>query len=794
MPASPKGSTPTTAPRRIVLLDAHAIIHRAYHALPDFTSPQGEPVGGLFGLASMLFSIIEELKPDHLFACYDLPEKTFRHEAYENYKAGRQEADDALVAQLIRSRDVFHACGIEIYEKAGFEADDLLGTLAAHFKQEKENEIIIASGDMDTLQLVDGKRVRVYTLRKGLKDTVMYDEAAVEGRFGFPPTLLPDFKGLRGDPSDNIPGIPGIGEKTATTLITSFGSLEAIYKTLADSNGEERFSQAGITPRIIGLLREHEDEALFSKELATIRTDVDIDITLPRETWRQALDPERVLALFGELGFRTLSQRFRSQFDVPTSAKARDQEEHVDPTREAEAAVMLWLLHSDTTNPTLDDIYQHTGAATLRAAHAKLREELSAQDLLGVFERIEQPLIPIIARMEARGVLIDREHFQALSREYGGELMELEQQIHEHAGHPFNVNSPRQLGTVLFDELALTAPRLKKTATGQRSTRESELEKLRDAHPIVPLIFEYRELQKLLSTYIDVIPQMADEGDRLHTNFSQTGTTTGRMSSQHPNLQNLPIRSERGRRIRRGIIAPAGFTLAAFDYSQVELRIAAFLSGDEHLARSFREGVDIHTTVAAYMFDVAPEDVDPEMRRRAKVINFGILYGMGVNALSQNLGVERKEAQEYLTAYFQNFAQLADYLEQVKQEARRTGYTRTFFGRKRHFEGIRSHLSHVSAHAERMAINAPIQGTQADITKLAMIAVDALIETEGWRGDVFPILQIHDELIFEVRADLFETVAPQIQETMQGVISTEDTNGIPLKVDIKHGPSWGELE
>ncbi len=793
MSTSPRSRTKT---RRIVLLDAHAILHRAYHALPDFTSASGEPAGGLFGLSSMLMVIIEELAPDHLFACYDLPEKTFRHEAYDAYKAGRKAADDALVAQMIRSRDVFAAFGVDIFEKPGFEADDLLGTLAAHFKKDKNNEIIIASGDMDTLQLVDGKRVKVYTLRKGLKDTVMYDQKAVEERFGFPPKLLPDYKGLRGDPSDNIIGVKGIGEKGATELIQAFGPIEKLYGALKKKDADAVFAKHGIKPRIVTLLREHEDEALFSKELATIRCDVDVPIALPTETWREALEPARVLALFHELSFRTLATRFKQKFSVEEDASGEEQgsEETVDEQLLAECAVALWLLHSDTTNPILDDVREYTNEKNLEAAHTKLMEELQKEDVLSVYETIERPLIPIIERMERHGVLIDRTHFETLAQEYRSELDALEAKVHEHAGHAFNVNSPHQLGTVLFDELQLTAKGLKKTATGQRSTRESELEKLRDAHPIVPFIFEYRELQKLLSTYIDVIPAMADERNRLHTNFSQTGTTTGRMSSQHPNLQNLPTRSERGRRIRGGIVAPDGFVLAAFDYSQVELRIAAFLSGDENLAQSFRDGVDIHTTVASYMFNVPADAVDPEMRRRAKVINFGILYGMGVNALQQNLGVERKEAQEYLNAYFQNFSQLAHYLESVKNEARRMGATRTFFGRKRHFEGIRSPLPQVKAHAERMAINAPIQGTQADITKLAMIAVDGLIQKEGWQEQVFPILQIHDELMFEVAEGVFSVVAPKIQETMQGVMSLEDTRGIPLKVDIKHGPNWGELE
>lgn len=778
---------------RIVLLDAHAILHRAYHALPDFTSPQGEPVGALFGISSMLMAIAEELKPDHLLACYDLPEKTFRHEAYAEYKAGRQKTDEALVAQMIRSRDIFTTFGVPIYEMPGYEADDLLGTLADALKKDKQNEIIIASGDMDTLQLVDKKRVQVYTLKKGIKDTIMYDETAVLERFGFPPKLLIDYKGLRGDPSDNIPGIQGIGEKTATELITAFGSIEKIYTALKKKDGEAVFKEAGIKPRVIGLLKDGEDEARFSKELATIQRTLAVDATLPEKSWLEALDHEAIVALFQELGFRTLTARFKQRFGGSGVAEVEAKPEVVDPGELQETALALWLLHSDTTNPTLDDILGYAGTRQFAEARQKIMADLATEGLEEVYRTIEKPLLPIVERMETHGVLIDVSFLKKLSKEYHAELAKLETAIFKQAGGEFNVNSPRQLGKVLFDDLGLKPKNAKKTSTGQRSTKESELEKLRDEHPIINDVFAYRELQKLLSTYIDNIPPMVDEHNRLHARFSQAGTTTGRMSSQHPNLQNLPTKTERGRKIRQAVIAPERSVLAAFDYSQVELRIAAFLSGDEKLIATFAEGGDIHTRVASEMFAVPPEEVDYEMRRRAKVINFGILYGMGVNALRVQLGVERKEAQEYLNAYFQNFSGLAQYLEETKVVARHQGFTKTFFGRKRHFEGITSSLPFVRAAAERMAINAPIQGTQADITKLAMSAVDRWLEAEGYRDEVQLILQVHDELVYEVPEKKLAEIAPHIIECMQSILSLEDTRGVPLKVDMKQGRNWGEL-
>jgi DNA polymerase I len=795
--AKKKGKGAQAKPARIVLLDAHAILHRAYHALPDFTSNNGEPTGALYGLSAMLFKIIEELSPAYILACYDLPEATFRHTAYEGYKAGRAKADDLLVAQLIRSRDVFATFGIPIFEKPGFEADDLLGTLAAHFKTQKGCEVIIASGDMDTLQLVDKARVRVYTLRKGIQDTILYDEDAVVARFGFPPKLLPDYKGLRGDPSDNIIGIKGIGEKTATELITRFGTIESMYKVLKKKDGEAVFADAGIKPRIVNLLIEGEEEALFSKELATIRCDVDVPIELPEKEWREGLDTEAVLALFNELGFRTLSARFKSQYMDASAPEADVPErptETVDADELTETAIALWLLRSDITNPSLEDILAYGNDRSFRDARERILRDLEKEGLMEVFTRIERPLIPIVAKMSAHGVLVDRDRLASLATEYHRELSALEQTIYAHAGAEFNINSPRQLGNVLFDTLALSTKGQKRTATGQRSTRESELEKLRDEHPIIADILEYREVQKLLSTYIDVIPTLLGEDDRLHAQFLQAGTTTGRMASQHPNLQNIPIKTERGRRIRDAFVVPERSALVAFDYSQVELRIAAFLSGDATMIDLFKRDADIHRAVAAAMFAVAPEAVEYEMRRRAKVINFGILYGMGVNALRANLGVSRAEAQEYLTHYFQNFSGLAEYLEETKRSAARLGYTTTFFGRKRYFEGIRSRIPQVKASAERMAINAPIQGTQADLTKLAMIAVDRWITEAGYEERVHLVLQIHDELVYEIDEALLAEVRPQIIECMQSILSPEETKGVPIVVDSKAGKHWGAME
>lgn len=785
--------------RRLVLLDAHAIIHRAYHALQsaELTGPSGTPTGALYGLVSMLLKIITELKPDYIAACFDLPKPTIRHEAFEGYKATRAPADEALALQLNESRKVFEAFSIPIYEREGFEADDLLGTIAHALADRKDVSVVIASGDMDTLQLVEGKRVQVYTLKKGLSDTILYDEKAVKERFGFTPALIPDFKGLRGDPSDNIPGVKGIGEKSATELIETFGTVEDIYKAIA--KGEKVFIKKGITKRVFALLTEYEEDARMSKSLATIRLDAPIAFVLPEQTWGEQVAYEHVQAMLNAFGFRSLRERAKRLLDAHGADKDESSEEDipeetVDPARRKEAAVMLWLIASEFTNPSLDDVLAFTKERTFDAAYTALEKQIAALPRVrDVYEKIEKPLIPVIERMEARGVTIDTRALAALAKNYRTELEALEKHIHKAAGHEFNISSPKQLGEVLFDEMKLIPIRQKRTAGGQRSTRESELEKIRSAHPIVSDILEYRELKKLLSTYIENLPSLLDADKRLHAEFIQTGTTTGRMASQNPNLQNIPHHSERGEAVRHAFVASKGFELVSIDYSQIELRIAAILSGDEKLCDIFKGGRDVHTEVASMVFGVSHDQVDAEMRRRAKVINFGILYGMGVNALRTQLGSTTAEARQFLDDYFHTFTTLAEYLEKTKGFARKNGYTETLFGRRRQFPDIHSSLPYVRAQAERMAINAPVQGTEADIIKLAMVHADALIEKEGAREDAYLLLQVHDELVYEIRTARAAELGKKIKERMESVLVGYDTHDVKIVAAIEHGPSWGEM-
>ncbi|HMO78746.1 MAG TPA: DNA polymerase [Candidatus Paceibacterota bacterium] len=785
--------------KRIVLLDSHAILHRAYHALPDFSSSRGEPTGALYGLSSMLISIIKELKPDHLIAAFDLPKPTYRHEAYTDYKAGRKASDPELISQIKRAYDLYSAFGIPVYQKEGYEADDVLGTLSEKLK--KDAEIIIASGDMDTLQLVDGKNVKVFTLKKGIKDTIIYDEDGVFNRFGFSPNLLPDYKGLRGDPSDNIIGISGIGEKTATILISKIGSIENIYNTLEKS--PEKILEIGIKERIINLLKENREEAEFSKMLATIRKDVPVEFEIPEKNWSETVSVQKIQDFFKDLEFRSLNLRLKEILIVPENSsdsfseniqKNNLEDKKINQIISSEAKIALWLINSSITNPQLEDVFNYTREQDIEIAHKKILKEIFEKKLDYVFYNIEKPLIPIISDMEKNGVKVDLNFLNNLSIEYHKELKKYEKNIWDFAGQEFNINSPQQLSEILFTKLNLKYKGMRKTSTGKLSTREDVLQKLKGSHKIIDEILEYREFQKLLSTYIDAIPKSVANDGRLHANFLQTGTTTGRMSSNNPNLQNIPIGTDRGREIRKSFVAEKGKLLLAFDYSQIELRIAAILSEDKKLIEVFKNGEDIHTNVASAIFGVEKQNVDKEMRRKAKIINFGILYGMGVNALKDGIGSDRQTAQKFYNDYFSIYTDLFKYLEKTKEFARKNGYTETIFGRRRYFDGFKSSIPYIRAQAERMAINAPIQGTQADLIKMSMVKIDQYLKKQNLDKDVKLILQIHDEVIYEVSENVIDKIVLDIKKIMQSVLTKEKSLGVPIISEFSIGKNWGEME
>jgi DNA polymerase-1 len=748
----------------LVLLDAHSILHRAFHALPSFTSPAGAPTGALYGFSAMLIKILRELKPDYVAACYDLPKPTFRHIAFKEYKAHRPKTDEGLVEQISRSRDILKAFSIPIYDKEGFEADDIIGTIPEKLSKEQKKglKIIIASGDMDTTQLVSGNDVVVYTLRKGMQDTVVYNENAVRERFGFGPEHLADYKGLCGDPSDNIPGVPGIGQKTATELIKKFNSLENIYKKLKAKDGEKAFITAGFKQRIINLLKENEEEAIFSKTLAQIRRDAPIEFSFKGSEFHDFIEnpeaKENIKKIFSELGFRSLIKRLD---ELNNSSEA------------AEKAARGIKDEQTELFEKIENFYK--------------RKILSKE----VYE-LEKALVPVVLKMQKVGILLDRAYLEKLSKRYHKKAEELERKIWETAGSEFNIDSPKQLSEVLFEKMQIKAKGVKKTATGALSTKASELEKLCKEHPIIEDILSYREIRKLVTTYVDVLPGLVGKDGRLHARFDQLGTATGRFSSSDPNLQNIPIKSELGRNIRKAFIAPESAKLVAFDYSQIELRVLAVLSNDENLKKVFASGGDIHAGVASRVFGVAENKVTREMRRSAKVINFGIVYGMGVSALQKQLGCSRAEAQDFYDSYFTSFPKVSGYLEGLKEKARQEGFTETLFGRRRYFPDINSRIPYIAKEAERAAANHPIQGTAADIIKLAMVGSDKALSKAGFAGKVKLVLQIHDELVYEAGVKFIDKAVDVIKKEMESVL--KDKASVPLIVDVSVGSNWDSLE
>jgi DNA polymerase-1 len=788
--------------KRLVILDTHAILHRAYHALPDFSSSKGEPTGALYGLLSMLVKIINDLRPDYIAAAVDLPGPTFRDAVYTEYKGTRQKTDDALVSQLKRAPGVLEAFGIPVYSAKEFEADDVIGTIVEQVKKKKDLDVIIASGDKDALQLIDGTRVRVFTLGKGLNDTVMFDEEGVIARYGFGPNAVPDLKGIAGDPSDNIKGVPGVGEGSALKLLQKYSSIKGVFAAIKKEGVEKVSEHTGVQKRFVELVAKNKEAAEFSKLLATIRRDAPVAFEVPKQTWREGADPKVALDMLAEFEFRALVPRVKKILGVEeadqTSPKkilnvtAKEGEEsrglfgaEVSPEQFHKAQIAVSVLDSSISEPTLDDIVRMGKSEKFEEALAHLEQQIKEKNLEFIYEDMELPLSPVLRRMEQRGVEVDKAFLEKLSVEYTKELESIAARIYKAAGQEFNVSSPKQLGDVLFDKLGLATK--KKTAGGQRSTRESELQKLVGQHPIIEDILAYRELSKLLGTYIDALPKLLDNKSRVHTRYVQIGAATGRMASLDPNLQNIPIKSELGRRIRHAFVASKGMELVSFDYSQVELRLAAIMSGDEGLIEIFKNGRDVHTEVAARVFGKNSSLDAYEQRRRAKVINFGILYGMGVNALQQSLATTRKEAQEFYNQYFETFPRLAEYLEDIKAEASRQGYTSTLFGRRRYFDGIKSSIPYVRASAERMAINAPLQGTSADIIKLAMIDIDKEFP------DIL-LLQVHDELVFEIKKDKVQEYTSTIQTIMESVVPEDKRRGVPIVVEGKIGKNWGEMK
>ncbi|MFA6608635.1 MAG: DNA polymerase [Candidatus Paceibacterota bacterium] len=760
--------------KTIVLLDAHAILHRGYHAMGGFATRDGRPTGALYGFITMVLKIYNEIKPDYVAACFDLPKPTFRHTTYEAYKSGRKQAEDALIEQIKESYKLCESLSIPTYTCEGFEADDLLGTFAEQIKNNKEYRVVIASGDMDTLQLVDKERVTVFTLKKG-NEGVFYTEKEVMERFGFGPKQIPDYKGLAGDPSDNIIGISGIGDKTATDLIKKYASIEGIYKVL--KKNRQKLLDDGFKERQVKLIEEGEEDALFSKTLATIRRDAPVVYIHPKKEWFESIDIEKYQAACDKYEFKSLRNRMHP---IKGEEVKEEIEEKIERDILDELRVMTHLLHSEVTNASFLDIQNITGKKTVEEIKVHLEEELKKENLWNLFVDVEKPVMLLVKEMEDNGITLNVEKLKKLSEELHIRVGELEKDIYKMTGTEFNIASPKQMGEVLYEKLGL-GTKVKKTKTGAWSTNVSELEKIKAEHPSIPLILEYRELTKLLSTYIDSLPTFVKEDGRIHAHFVQTGTGTGRFSCEDPNLQNLPVKSELGQKVREAFIASKGKVLLSCDYSQIDLRAAAILSGDKNLIDIFEKKIDVHTGTAARIFGVSEKNVTSDMRRKAKVINFGILYGMGVTALKDGMGVERKEAQEFYDQYKVTFSRLMEYLEEVKTFALKHGHTKTLLGRRREVPLLKSPLPFLRAQGERIAINAPIQGTAADILKLAMIDANEYVVKNNLEDKVKLLLQIHDELVFEIDKDIAENVADELEKILENVLSKRKLSELPLQ-------------
>jgi len=830
--------------KRLVLLDSHALLHRSYHAMGGFATHDGRPTGAIFGFLKMLLKIKEELKPNYVIATFDRKEATFRHEAYENYKAHRKASDEDLISQIEAAPRVCAALNIPVYSLAGFEADDLLGTICTELKKDNfqiqnknlakksseslELEIFIASGDMDTMQLIDPENhIQVYTLKKGLGETIIYKYQDVIKRWGFRPEQITDYKGLCGDSSDNIIGIKNIGAKTATTLINLFENLENMYNILhADKNEFVQICQAKkenkITERIMKLVEEGEDDAIFSKTLATIRCDAPINFQLPETEWLENFQDAEYKKICEEFELRTLKDKFSATNSAGQNSGSPSQNNLLRQTEEKNLSdkekqeerkelqdlkVMVNLLDSEITNPDLATILDFADTQDLKKAKNILEEKLKNENLFSLYQQVEKPIEKILEKMKEFGIKVDKNILLEQSQVLHKKIQELEEKIYELAGEKFNIDSPKQIGTILYEKLQL-GKKIKKTPGGVLSTGASELAKIKDSHPIVNLILEYREISKLTSTYVDSLPNFIEKDGHIHPDFIQSGAATGRFACENPNLQNLPAKSEIGLLVRKAFLSEPGFKLMSLDYSQIDLRSAVILSGDENLLEIFSTNTDVHTGVAAKVFKVNLEEVTKEMRRKAKVINFGILYGMGVTALKDSMQVERAEAQIFFDEYKKTFSTLMQYLEQVKLQAYQKNYTETLLGRRRQIPLLKSKLPFLLAQGERMAINAPIQGTTADILKLAMIDLNEYLIKNNLENKIKIILQIHDELILEIPENLVEIESLIFQNIFENVlqkrISDQNLNKIflaknfiekvPLVVNIKVGKNLFEIK
>ena len=804
----------------LTIIDGKSVFYRGYYAMGHLALPDGTPTGGVYGFATMLIEIIEKLQPEYIAVAWDKPKTNIRarRAIYADYKANRKPAPDDFYAQIPYLMELLGAFHIPLYEFDDYEADDIIGTLARSADAQGVRVEII-SGDLDMLQIVDND-IHMYQLKRGFSDVQKFDIAAVEAKYGLKKSQFLDLKSLKGDSSDNIPGVPGIGEKGAVSLLQTYGDLDGIYAHVDEIPGATGQK-----------LKDGKELAYISKQLAEIRFDAPVKFD-PQGTKLAGFEPEKVLDFLKKYQFRSLVSKFTKLF--PNSSKPIVKSTSPEPEKpktvvknttkyslpapleiEVKIPENLYLgedvkadMHDNAALATeiLDgrpywdlgqvdflidplarkdsqtDIFANTNS---EPRYVEQKQQLAAvPKLADVAEKLDLPLIPVLYKMEQAGIKIDKSRFDALREEFSAELQQLETDIFALAGSNFNINSPIQLSEILFTKLALPTKGIKKTQRAY-STGAKELAKLRDLHPIIPKLERYREVSKLLSTYITPLPNLADDNNRIHTTFTQNVTATGRLSSVNPNLQNIPVRSDDGKRIRECFVADEGKVLVSADYAQFELRLAAALSQDQALIDDFNAGLDIHTKTASDAFHVPMDQVSKQQRRAAKVINFGVLYGMSPKGLSDAADMSFYEAKQFIERYFELRAPMRKYLDAQLKQAKEQGFVETLYGRRRPTPDVNAPNFLVRAAAERAAANMPIQGTEADLMKKAMLAVDQALP-----DDAKLILQIHDSLIIECPEAKAEQIAALLKEKMEQVAPELP---VKLAVDVKTGHDWGAL-
>lgn len=878
---------------KLLLLDGHSLAYRAYYALPaDMATKSGTFTNAVFGFTSMLAKVLADEQPDYLAVAFDTKQPTFRNELDAEYKAGRKATPELFSAQLPLIREVLDTLAVPVLTKEGVEADDVIGTLAVRAAA-VGMDVIVVTGDRDSYQLVSDPHVKVLYNKRGVSDYALYDEAGIFERTGVTPAQYPDYAALRGDNSDNLPGVPGIGEKTAAALIQSYGNLEGIFEHIEELKPKQRVT-----------LPEWRDRVFLNRQMSRLVLDVELDYE-PSELQIGGFDPEAVRELFIQLEFRTLYDRLMEGLShvagIETPVEVQTFDVEVTPVHDVSAAAKVFdglaatgapyaldarwvgvagrsaveglgvaavdgawyvpgdLLQVDAVRAALDALtaphgapliahqakwlmrglaldlqsldldtavgaylldpgegkydlgdlaLRHLGieitspdkevgtldfdgsagvdeagrrAAAVLALAEPIREGLEARDLTSLYETVERPLVRVLALMERAGVLIDRPFLDDLRHDLQTKCDQYQREVFTHAGHEFNVNSTPQLRTVLFDELGMTP--VKRTKTGP-STDADSLQKMANDHPILQALLRYREVEKLRNTYADALPPLIESDGRIHATFKQTATTTGRISSDTPNLQNIPVRSAEGLEMRKAFVAPAGHQLLSADYSQIELRVLAHLAEDPGLIDAFERNVDIHTVTAAAVYGVTEDAVTSEQRRFAKVVNYGLAYGMEAYGLSQRAGIEVKEAAHILDRYFAGFPKVREYMDHVVVEASDRGYTTTILGRRRQIPELASANFRIRQQGERMAQNAPVQGSAADVFKIAMVNMQARLDADDVSTRM--TMTVHDELVFEVPDHEVAMMRELVPEVMGAVVELR----VPLVVDVGVGPTW----